>query len=38
MRWSKCNVCGHIQECCAPPCEKCQSIDIAAGIVPPQTS
>lgn len=23
-----CNDCGHIQRCCAPPCEHCQSINV----------
>jgi hypothetical protein len=22
----KCKMCGHVQECCAPPCERCQGV------------
>jgi hypothetical protein len=25
---SRCRKCGNIQRCCAPPCSKCQSIDM----------
>lgn len=25
---ARCKVCGHIQECCAPPCERCQGMQI----------
>lgn len=24
----KCKACGHVQRCCAPPCERCQSMNI----------
>ena len=24
----KCKMCGHVQRCCAPPCERCQSMDV----------
>jgi len=25
---AKCKMCGNVQKCCSPPCEKCQSSDI----------